>query len=312
MILTVTLNPSVDRTLYVEALQFADTNRVIRTETDAGGKGVNLARIATELGAEAMALGFLGGGPGAFVRSVLDREGVKNNFLEIGGDTRLNISVELDDGSLPATTFNEPGPRITSDHWEAITSLVRSFAAKSSFTCIGGSIPPGLDAGALRALGELCVESGSKFVLDADGDALKLGLLAKPHMVKPNAKEAERLLITPVRTKQQCMDAARELYAREIPIVVISRGAAGAVMLCSEGAFEGLPPQIKSRSTIGSGDSMVGAMVWALDSGKSIVEAFAWGIAAGAATATTSGAEIARRPVIEELLSQVRIHKHGA
>src|SRR5687767_14387149 len=106
MILTVTLNPSVDRAVFVDRLKVNDTNRVVRTETDAGGKGVNLSRVLRELGGETVATGFLGGGTGAYICKVLDLQDVPHCFVEVSGETRTNFSVE-DAEQNPPTTFNE-------------------------------------------------------------------------------------------------------------------------------------------------------------------------------------------------------------
>lgn len=309
MIVTVTLNPSVDRTLYVDHVRVGDTNRVLRTETDAGGKGVNLARVAREMGAETWATGFLGGGPGAFVRTVLDREKVPHGFLDVPGETRINVAIEVDDGSAPPTTFNERGPILYEDEWEAMLQLCQSKAPQAKWACLGGSLPPGIPNDAFKTLAQIFKASGCRVVLDADGDPFKQGFQATPDIVKPNAHEAERFFQMPVRTKFQCLDAAKRLYDAGVAIAIVSRGAAGAAMVCSEGSYDALPPTIHAKSTIGSGDSLLGAVLWALDSGKGVVEAFAWGIAAGAATAMTTGAEIGRKPAVEKLLPHVRIER---
>ncbi len=310
MILTITLNPCVDRTLFVSHLVPGDANRVLRTETDAGGKGINLSRVAAELGAQSMALGFLGGGPGGFVKAVLDREAVKHDFVEIAGETRVNVNIEAVEGNTQPTTFNDRGPEIDEHAWNKLLSKFQSYASYAKWACIGGSIPPGLPQDAFRTLGKAIKGAGCKLVLDADGEPLKLGLEAQPDFVKPNAHEAERLFQEPVRTKRESLWAARQLHGKGAQIAVISRGAAGASMACDEGSFDGISPQVEAKSTIGSGDSMIGAMLWALEDGRSMVEAFAYGLAAGAATATTSGAEIARRSVISDLLPMVKIEKH--
>ncbi len=307
MIVTATLNPSVDRTLIVDAFRQGDVNRVLRTETDAGGKGINLARVAKEMGADALALGLVAGGTGAYVRSVLDRECVPHDFIEVSGETRMNVTVQLDDASAPSSSFNERGPEVPGEAWNELVEKCRARGVKARWGCVGGSIPPGLKSDALLVLAKVLKSDGCRLALDADGDALRFGLQATPDLVKPNAREAEKLFQMPVRTKAQCLDAAKKLYDMGVAIAVVSRGAAGAVMVCGDGTFDGLSPIVETKSTIGSGDSMVGAMLWAIEEGKELVEAFAWGLAAGAATAATNGAEICRRPVVEKLLSQVRI-----
>ncbi len=311
MILTITLNPSVDQALFVDKLLMGDTNRVLRTETDAGGKGINLSRVAVELGARSKAMGFLGGGLGAYIRGALELQGVVHDFIEIKGETRINFSVE-DDSHSPPTTFNQQGPSISAGEWDRLVERVRRPARRCRWVAMGGSLPPEAPSDAFRILGDLAKELGCRVVLDADGEALRLGLEAKPDLIKPNTKEAERLLGQPCRTDQQCLAATvrlREEFLEGKNIALISRGAEGAVMACEEGLFMGKSPAVEVRSTIGSGDSLIGGMLAALEQGQTIVDAFRQGLAAGAATAMTDGCEIARGPQVRQLLSSVKVER---
>jgi len=136
MILTITLNPSVDHALFVDVVKLNDTNRVNRTERDAGGKGINVARVAAELGSDVLATGFLGGGPGAYIRAVLDKQGVKHDFVEVNGETRINFSVE-DGSGLPPTTFNEQGPDITLGNFQDMRDHCRRMSQTAAWVCVG-------------------------------------------------------------------------------------------------------------------------------------------------------------------------------
>lgn len=308
MILTITLNPSVDRAIYLDRLKLHDTNRVVKTATDAGGKGINLSRVADELGASTMAIGFLGGGPGGFVRSVLDHERVPYDFVEIAGETRINFSVE-DESDEPPTTFNEKGPEILPSEWEELVAKCRAYASRAGWACMGGSIPPGLGTDAYRTLGRIFKGAGCSLLIDADGEAMKLGLEAKPDLVKPNNKEAGRLLGRTVETDEEVLEAARDIQQMGVATVLISRGAGGAVMANGSGVWVGHSPRVDAHSTIGSGDSLLGAYLWAIRHGYLAEAALQWGMAAGAATATTDGSEIARQSVIEKLLPMSRVER---
>ena len=313
MILTVTLNPSVDHALFVDNLSLNDTNRVKHTERDAGGKGVNVARVAAEMGAEVLATGFLGGGPGAYVRHVLELQGVKNDFVEVSEETRINFSVE-DGSNNPPTTFNEPGPTISAQEFEDLREHCRRMSARASWICLGGSLPPGVPVDAFKTSIADCRSSSCSVVLDADGESLKHGLQGGPTFIKPNSKEAGRLIGRNLSTVDDCVEAART-FLRQLevvdagrePIVIISRGADGAVLATGSHVLVGHTPIVEVNSTIGSGDSLIGGMLWAIESGKSLDEAFCWGLAAGAATAMTNGSEIARRPIVEKLFPQARV-----
>ena len=303
MILTVTLNPCIDQTLFVDGLKPHDTNRVLRTETDSGGKGVNLARVAVELGADALATGFLGGGAGAFVRKVLDAQGARHDFVEIEGDTRTNVAVE-DGSGQPPTTFNSKGPMVAPAEWDRLVAKVTSLCHGASWVAFGGSLPGGVPVEAYFELGSVVKQAGCRLIVDADGEAMRRALDAKPHFIKPNRKEAGRLLGRSVESVDDAVFAAEELlqYLDTDGACVVSLGSDGAVLAWPGGTLIGRPIEVEAHSTIGSGDSLIGAMLAALERGSSLEEAFRLGIAAGAATAMTDGAEIARKPVVESLL----------
>ncbi|HRF60963.1 MAG TPA: 1-phosphofructokinase [Fimbriimonadaceae bacterium] len=309
MILTVTLNPSVDHALFVDGLKLCDTNRVLRTEVDAGGKGVNLSRVAVEMGAMSVATGFLGGGNAGFIRKVLVRQHVLHDFVDVHGETRTNFSVE-DGTGAPPTTFNERGPTISEDEYERLIEKLDHYAPRAAWVAFGGSIPQGLQAETYRDLVRRVRKHGARVVLDADGDPMRFGIEARPDFIKPNAREAERLLglTTTIPDLASAVEAARRLQVQTEGLVVISCGEQGAVAVDRDGsAWSGESPRVEVRSTIGSGDSLIAGMLAAFEAGRGFPEALAWGIAAGAATATTDGSEIGRKPTIDALLPSVRV-----
>lgn len=311
MVLTVTLNPSIDRAVFIQQLKVGDTNRVVRTETDAGGKGVNLSRVLRELGGETVATGFLGGGAGAYICKVLDLQSVPHCFVEVAGDTRTNISVE-DEAQNPPTTFNERGPEVTGKDIDRLFDKVSEYLPRLTWLAMGGSLPPGAPPDTFRKLVDLAHQQGIRALVDADGEAMKLAMLAQPDFIKPNEKEASRLLDRELSGRNDAIEAAKELYrllGGGEKMAVISRGAGGAVLACGDGEFDGVTPNVEMRSSIGCGDSLLGGMLWAMGTGRALDEAFRWGLASGAATAATDGTEIARRPVVEKLLKLAKVER---
>jgi 1-phosphofructokinase family hexose kinase len=308
MVVSVTLNPSIDHAMFVENILLGDTNRVLRVERDAGGKGVNLSRVYAELGGSTIATGFLGGAAAMFIRQVLNNENVQDGFVEISGETRVNFSVE-DNSKTPPTTFNELGPIISDAEFEALKVKLIEICSEATWVALGGSIPPGIGKDAFKILGE---NVSKRLVLDADGEALIHGLKLKPHLIKPNAAEASRLLGDEITSDADALSAVDKLYKMiggEDRYALISRGKDGAVMACQSGVYIGKSPDIEPKSTIGSGDSMIAGLLWALDSGLTDEEALRWGLSAGAATAVTDGSEIGRRKVIEILFEQSSVSK---
>lgn len=308
MVVSVTLNPSIDHAMFVENILLGDTNRVLRVERDAGGKGVNLSRVYAELGGSTIATGFLGGAAAMFIRQVLNNENVQDGFVEISGETRVNFSVE-DNSKTPPTTFNELGPIISDAEFEALKKKLSEISSEATWVALGGSIPPGIGKDAFKILGE---NVSKRLALDADGEALIHGLNLKPHLVKPNAAEASRLLGEEITSDADALAAVNKLYeliGGEERYALISRGKDGAVMACQSGVYIGKSPNVEPKSTIGSGDSMIAGLLWALDSGLTDEEALRWGLSAGAATAVTDGSEIGRRKVIELLFEQSSVSK---
>lgn len=306
MILTVTINTSLDQTLFVESLRPGDTNRVSRCEMDAGGKGVNLSRVAHTLGGKTLVLGFAGGPAGDYLTGLLDQDEVPNRLTKTTEPTRTNINIENEDGT-PPTTLNSRGPLISPKEWEEFCDQFQQDMKHAAWVCLCGSIPPGLEKSAYRDLAEMA--KGKKVLIDADGEALSLGIIAKPDLIKPNRNEAERLLGRPVSDPIKDTTLLREMSDGQFAI--LSLGKDGAVLASDNGTYFGKSPPIEAVSTIGSGDSMLGAFLARLEAGDPAPLAFQWGLAAGAATATTDGKQIAHSSVIELLFDRASVHQVG-
>lgn len=311
MIVTVTPNPAVDHMLFVGGLNLHDANRVLQVDCEAGGKGVNASRVIAGLGGHTVVAGFFGGGTGAYVRHVLAEEGVPHHFTRINGDTRINFSVE-DGSGFPPTCFNEPGPTINADEVESLIQFLEERLKVGSWLLVAGSLPPGTSPELIGRLGRLARKKSAKFAVDADSEGLKVGIAAGPSFLKPNVREAERLLgrrLDSLETLIGALGDIRSMSPDTQPVVVISRGSDGAVMLDDEGIWIGESPEIEVRSTVGSGDSMVGAMLFAMDRGMAPSEALALGMAAGAATAALVGSGLATRTGVERLLPRAQVRR---
>jgi 1-phosphofructokinase len=311
MVLTVTLNPSIDRALFVDSLRVGDANRVLRSETDAGGKGINLSRVLHQLGGDTIATGFLAGGPGAAIRKVLDDQGVFHSFLDVDGESRTNVSIETQDSSLP-TTLNERGPQVRPEDLELLFAHVVSHLSHARWVTLGGSLPPGVPPELTARFIEVGRQAQVRTMVDADGDPMRFAMATRPDFIKPNEREAGRILGRELSGRNDAIDAAVELYQQlgtGDKIVVVSRGAGGAILACNEGQFEGTTPAVAVKSTVGCGDSMLGGMLWALNQSFPVAEAFAWGLAAGAATAATDGTCIGSNEEIRRLFPIAKVER---
>jgi 1-phosphofructokinase family hexose kinase len=308
MIATITLNPALDRSVYVGNLQPNDANRVVKTETDAGGKGINASRVLKELGSGTIALGFLGGQTGRYIEHVLRNEGVETDFVRLDSETRTNICIQESSGN-PPTVLDEPGPTLTRYELDELFAKVRRVASKSAMVAFGGSLPPGSPDDVYKTLVEIVASEGAKAILDSDGEPMRLGLQASPFMIKPNRDEVRRLVGVDIKSTDDAVRSAKLLAENGVKLVVISLGSQGAVALYEGDAIHAVPPEVKTVSTIGSGDSMVAGIAHIISGGGTLEDALRWGTAAGAATAMTDGTGICKRHQIARLLAKVEINR---
>lgn len=310
MIATVTLNPALDKCVFVDHLQPNDTNRICKVEVDAGGKGINASRVLKELGNETITLGFIGGHTGRYIEHVLKLDGIHTSFTIIDADTRTNIAIQEASGA-PPTSLNEPGPLITADELNKLTVHVKEIASKSKLMIFGGSLPSGIPANIYQTLIESVKQTGVKTILDSDGEPMRMGMQASPFMIKPNRDEVKRLVGIDIQSLDDAKKALNLLAEFGVQVIVISMGAKGAVAASSDGIWHAVPPDVIVVSTIGSGDSMVAGMSHVFADNGTLEDALRWGSAAGSATAMTNGAEICKQSQVIDLLDKVMIEKIG-
>lgn len=305
MIISVTLNPAVDQTAWVDRLEPGRVHRVRETHIDPAGKGINASRMAHRLGWPTIAFGFVGGETGNIVRKALEGEGVPLHFVPVAGQTRINVTIV--DGA-GASSFFGPGPEVAPEALASLDGLLRFWLPAGRVLVLAGSVPRGVPADTYAQWVRAAHDRGVKVFLDADDEALRLGIEAGPDLIKPNVEEAERLLGRPLGDDDAAVAAAaRELSARGIETVVISMGRRGAICARGRTAWRIHPPEVPRRSTVGSGDAMVAGIAVALARGDDIEHALALGTAAGAATAMSAGTALGTPEDVGTLLPRVRI-----
>ena len=308
MIVTVTLNPAVDETLTVQRLQLGETNRIHETDIDPGGKGLNVGRAVKRLGRPAVVIAFVGGETGQFIRNRLERENVETDLVEIEEPTRVNISV-LDESTGIQTNLHHDGPTVGPADLHAVEAKIEEWLPEAVVAVLGGSLPPGAPADTYARLIESLRANDVRTILDTSGAALVEGIKARPHMIKPNLREARELLGRTIETDEDVLQAARELVDRGVGAVVLSMGRRGAIAASPEGAWKAVPPEVTTDSTIGAGDSMVAGLAIGVYEHSSLAEGLALGTAAAAATVTTPGTELCRAEDVQALLPRVKVER---
>ena len=258
------------------------------------------------LGWPTIAFGFLAGEIGLLAEKALDNEGVQYHFVHVPGQTRLNVAL-IDESTGVLTNYNGRGLRVDEESVARLDEVLTFWLQAGSVLVLAGSLPRGMPEDTYARYIELAKAAGSKTILDADGEPLRLGLEAEPTLIKPNRPEAQRLLGRQLPNLEAVTDAARELAATRSTIVIISMGGNGAVYATKDGAWLAVPPDIELNSSVGSGDALVAGLAVALAGDRPLVEGLREGTAAGAATAQTAGTTPGSKEEVARLLPQVQI-----
>lgn len=258
MILTVTLNVAIDKRYVVENCKIGQVMRVKECNYTAGGKGLNVSKVAVIAGEPVLATGFAGGHAGAYVEEALEKAGVKSDFVHVSGETRSCINI-FDPVNRTQTEFLEPGFAVTQTDIDAFLLKYQELARQSDVISISGSVPRGADETLYPKLIAIGKALGKKVLLDTSGKLLEAGIAAKPSFVKPNGDEIRALLGKEVSDAYSAAEAANSLCAQGIETVVVSLGKKGAVAACPEGVYFAIPPEVEVVNTVGCGDSMVAA-----------------------------------------------------
>ncbi|GAA4589208.1 1-phosphofructokinase [Actinoplanes octamycinicus] len=279
MILTVTLNPSVDRALEVDALVRGEVLRAGDSHIDPGGKGVNVSRALLANGVRSTAVVPAGGAEGEQLVDLLKGEGVDMVAVPIVGRTRSNITLAEPDGTV--TKINEAGPVLSPAEFAEVSDAVLAAASSADWVVICGSLPPGPSVPAFAALCERLVAAGARLAVDSSGPALLAGVSAGAALVKPNREELAEAAGAELCTLGDVLDACARLRKAGAGTVLASLGADGAVLVEESGVLIGRSPVTVPRSTVGAGDALLAGFLAAGARGEAaLIEGLAWGAAA--------------------------------
>jgi 1-phosphofructokinase/tagatose 6-phosphate kinase len=309
VILTVTLNAAVDRTVAVPNFRLGQRHRAVEARSTAGGKGVNVARALRLLGKPVIATGLAGGATGTRLLEQLRRESVMTEFTRIAGESRTNLAV-IDPTSGMQTEINDRGPEVSAEEVELFVERLLYLAQGASACVLAGSVPPGAPdelygrlVGALRGLGVLTV-------LDTDGEQMRAGLRAGPAVVAPNVAEAEEAVGHEFNDADDLVLGLTGLIEMGAAEAIIT-AETGCVAVVGEGAdrrrFEATIDQLEPVVTVGSGDSFLAGYVAARHDGATPRECLAFGVACGAESTQHFGAGTVDRREAERLLPRVEV-----
>ena len=292
MIVTVTLNAAIDRTLSVPNFQLGQRHRASQGSTTAGGKGINIARAARRLGVPVVSTGLAGGRNGTLLVEELTNEGILNDFVRIRGESRTSTAV-LDPTSNVYTEINEWGPEVTEDELDVLREKLAYLSQGAAYVVFAGSLPRDVDPGLYAELIREGNRRGLATVLDSEGEALRLGIEAEPYLVAPNLREAESLVGHEFVDEEDLstgLDEIAELGARNVIITLDT----GCYALFREDRAEDIrlrarAPRLEAVSTVGAGDTLLAAFIAARMNDRSYDDALRSAVATSAASVLEAG-----------------------
>jgi 6-phosphofructokinase 2 len=308
-IVTLTINPAVDISTSVPVVQPAHKLRCTVPRRDPGGGGINVARVVTRFGVDVLAV-FTAGGPiGQHLKELVDREGIRNLTIAIRGDTREDLAV-VESETGQQYRFVLPGPMLAEAEWSACLDALASPEIKARFLVASGSLPPGAPDDFYASVATAIRVSGTKLIVDTSGAPLKRALDAGVYLIKPNLREMRELTGASVECEADCVSACRQLVeAGRADVVALTLGHYGAMLVTRDLALRADPLPIKPVSTVGAGDSFLGALVARLAADRDMEDAFRYAVAAGSAALLAHGTELARREDVERLVGSVSVRK---
>lgn len=304
MIVTVTMNPAIDKTIEIETFVHGGLNRIKTAVYDVGGKGINVSKTINELGEKTYATGFLAGNNGRTIINILNKLGIENDFVWVDGETRTNTKIFEENGIL--TELNEQGPFVSEEKLAKLITKLEKLANKETLFVLSGSIPIGISKNIYAHIINIVHSKGAAVLLDADGELFKNSLESVPDIIKPNRVELEEYTgIDGSVSEKELIETAEGFVKKGIETVAISMGADGAIFLFGDKKVKCPSLDVKTHSTVGAGDAMVAALAYAWKNKLVYEETVKMCIAVSAGAVTTVGTKPPSRKLVDELMKQV-------
>ncbi len=309
MIITVTLNPAIDKTVRIDKLVLNGLNRLDNIIINAGGKGINVSKTLQQLDAESIATGFCAGSNGSFIISALNDDNIKHEMVTIEGNTRINL--KLLDATMNLTELNESGPTICTDDINRLKNTLAKLVHERDIVVFSGSAPIGVQPTIYEELATYVKQKGARVIIDADKELFANGIKAKPMLIKPNKYElCQYFNLDESIEDEVIVEKAKLFITQGIEHVVISMGAEGAYFLSEEAVYYAQGLQVEAHSSVGAGDAMIAAFAFALDHNYGIEEMIKLSVACSAGAVETRGTMPATWKRIKELEPMVKIEKY--
>ena len=313
MIVTVTLNAAIDKTLICHRVESGGITRAEEALAVAGGKGINVARTVFKLGGKAFATGLAGGSNGALIRDLLKQEKIDYHFVELSANSRMCLTI-IEKSAQVISEIYDPSPVVQPEEWDNFKQFMSELAKKADLITLNGSLPAGLSATAYGELIFLLKKANErcKVILDTSGPALQKGVEAKPFMIKPNQEEMEILLGHSLSKREDQIKAVKTFLGEGIEVVVLSLGDQGVVFGYNQAVYGIAPLAVTVKSTVGCGDALVGGFAHRLLEKGDVIEAVKYGVASATSNLTTKTQGDVSRTQVEEFLRLIKLSPVGS
>ena len=289
-IVTLTINPSLDKSTHFNGLEAEQKMRCELPHYDAGGGGINVSKAIAKLGGESLAIYTSGGAIGKMLEGLVAKEKIASGITQVEAWTRENF-IAFDNKTQSQYRFGFPGMPVTPEEQQQVVQHV--LASKPRYLVLSGSLNEGMSSDFYRNIITKMKSQGARIIIDTSGEPLQKALEAGVFLAKPNIGELAKLVGADRLEKNQIVPAAQKLIQNGgAEMVVVSLGAQGAVMVAKDYEEWMAAPDVIRKSTVGAGDSMVGAIVWALSQNKTPKEMLAWGVACGSAATMNEGTQL--------------------
>jgi len=304
-VVTITLNPALDLTGSLDVLNVGSVSLVKQGSLHAAGKGVNVAKVLSDLGAKVTVTGFLGRDNQELFCQLFDQMAAIDEFVRVDGATRINVKLVEKSGEV--SDINFPGVEVTPLAIEQFERTLDRLAADHDYFVLAGSLPQGISPALCASWIEKLHSMGKKVLFDSSRDALKAGLDAKPWLIKPNDEELSQFVGRELHTPEQCQAAAAQLAEKGIENIVVSMGANGVMWLNQHQWLHTKPPRMQVVSTVGAGDTLVAGLCWGHMQQMEKTELLTFATALSALAVTQVGVGMSNRKQLETLQQQIQL-----
>lgn len=304
MIYTVTLNPAVDYYMDMNKLEEGELNKVNNSYTLAGGKGINVSKVLKNFGIESMALGFCGGFTGEYIRADLNKYGIKDNFILLEEDTRINVKIKTE---KKETEIMGKSPKILKQNIDALLSIIDSIE-DNDILVLSGSVPSSVKEDIYKdIIDKTKSKNNVRVIVDSRDNSFKIAVKEKVFLTKPNKKELSEYFGKDIRSVYDIIVYAQQLVKDGSENVIVSLGKEGSIIVNKDEAYIGNAPDGELVSSVGAGDAMVAGIVYGISQNLSIIDAYKYAIASGTATAFSEGLTTFEN--MNNLLDKVEVKK---